>query len=363
MINIILSLIVFIRFMFADESISYDYRFYIAFFNELNILSIFDLFKRIEESFPYISWGEPRTSEFEFGFALISYTLGKFFYPKLLYSVIAASSIYIKLDVLRKFKVHFLLLFLFYVFDICIFESNQLRAGLALAFFMMLFYYNYQKNYNFLKFILIVLASTIHLSILVLIGLLFLSNFIISFNKKSSVKLLFYIFLLFFFIVNNLGFISSIFGAFPHVQDKIYEYQFIENNFDTYNSTSGWNHASALSLLFTLFFFLSRKFVQKKESIYGIIFSACNFILIFFSNELIIISGRLWLLCFPILLLCFSIGLEYSRPHYKNALFFLEYTIFAFLLFLLLTIIYRYPSSNFFSLIFTPIDFIPPELY
>jgi len=354
--SFILSIATFARFLYADNSISFDYQFYIYFFNELNDITIFELLNRVMESFPYVSWGDLGSGKFEFGFACIAYILGKLFNPAITYSMMASISVYIKLNVLKKFKVRYYEYFLFYIFDITIFESNQLRAGIALAIFMLLIYNVLNKNNKLHSLILILLSVFVHLSILPLILMLYIAKFIVLFNKNFLI--LIFLFLLETIAVTNLDFISSFFGG------KVAEYNMLSNSFDVYNKTSGINIASILAATFSILFFTNRDIFYKKIYwIYGIVYSGTCVVLIVFSEYLVILSDRLWLLCLPIIILFYSHTLECCNFHHIKINFVLKNIIRIELFFyVVISLLYRYPSSNFFDFIVPKFEFIPPTL-
>jgi hypothetical protein len=353
-IILILSTATFIRFLFADNSISFDYQFYIKFFNEINDLSTLDLVGRIREGFPYVFWGTFKTGKFELGFAVLAYVFGKLLNPELLYSFIAAISIYLKLDILRKFKVHYYFLFIFYIFDIVVFESNQMRAGLALAVFMALMYNNIYKNNPILTIFLAMISMLIHVSIVIPLIILYLAYISLKLNNKYIFMAL--IFLVEIICVMNLESISSLFGG------KVAEYNMLSNNFDVYNKTSGINIASIMALTFGIYFIMNIRIAYNyKIPIYGVMFSISSSILILFSDFFIILSDRIWLLLFPILILLFS-NLDNFWKSDRNNLLFKILIIFESFLYTIINLLYRYPSSNFFDFIIPVYEFIPPTL-
>ena len=126
-INLWLALSVFLRFLFADNSISFDYQFYIQFFEEVSALDIRLFLERSLGSFPYFPWAD--SGKFEIGIAFVAFFLGKFLEPAVLYALIAAVSILIKLEIFRSFGLGLYKTLIFYVFDVVLFESNALRAG------------------------------------------------------------------------------------------------------------------------------------------------------------------------------------------------------------------------------------------
>ena len=129
--NVALTLITFARLIFADESISFDYRFYIEFIKEISNLK-FDVFlNRLSQDLPYFTWSG--YGQFETGFAFLVYPLSQVFGPSTVYALISCFSLLVKLETLRFFKVDYYRILIFYIFDVIIFESNALRAGIALA--------------------------------------------------------------------------------------------------------------------------------------------------------------------------------------------------------------------------------------
>ena len=355
LLNLVLSTLTFIRYIFADNTISYDYQFYITFFEEINRINFLDFGSAIGKEFPYIRWGEGGFGKFECGFGILAYTLGKVFNPSVLYALIASVSIYIKLDILRRFNIKFYQYFIFFIFDITIFESNQLRAGLALAIFMVFIYNNLNKNNKILSLFLLLFSALCHLSIIILVVIFYLSKFAINLKKK-------YFFILLLFILEsvavlNLNFITSFFGG------KIEEYNILSNNFDVYNKTSGINISSILAITFAIYFLYNKKTGSKNESwIYGFLFSGISAILIFFSNFFIILSDRIWLLCLPIILLFYSYESFYLENNKKFSLILNNIIVMELFYYIIINLLYRYPSSNFFDFmhIIPNFEFIPP---
>ena len=197
-------------------------------------------------------------------------------------------------------------------------------------------------------------SALMHVSIIILIVILYLSKYITIINKK------YYFIIILFFIeiisVWNLDYISSFFGG------KVSEYNFIANNFDIYNKTSGINIASILAITFTIYFFMNRKSKSKNENwVYGFTFSGICAILIIFSNYFIVLSDRIWLLSVPVILLFYSapFSSHFSKNYYKNII---RIELF---LYVIVNLLYRYPASNFFDFIFIIPEYklIATELY
>ena len=90
--------IIFLIFLNADYRISLDFETYIMFFNTLGRISLTDLSLNFFDNFPYIvdSSASVGGTNWEFGFAILAYSLMQFFGPNLTYALIAATSLFIK---------------------------------------------------------------------------------------------------------------------------------------------------------------------------------------------------------------------------------------------------------------------------
>lgn len=331
---LLLSAITFLRFYFADNSISYDYKFYILFIEELSELTWKELFKNIIASFPYVSWANCGSGSFEFLFAIFCYVLSLIFDAKITYAMLAAASIYAKMWVFFKIKANKFIIIIFYIYSVTIFESNAVRVGIALAFFMyfIYFYINFSKVY----ISLIIISISLHVSMIVPIFIFIASIFLLKRNKIFTYISIFVAIILFFEIEKLI----------PIMGEKIKEYYILSKEFDFYNKTSGLKITTILSFLFAIYFYKNFKLSAHITSFFGMYISLNSSIMIFTLTALPIIADRLWLIFLPLILFSMalqSVNKEFGFDSIKSLIYILL------VIYVIGNLLYRYPSTNFFN--------------
>lgn len=342
---------------------SFDYQFYIIFIKEISNLGGGDFLARIIEGFPYFPWAD--AGKFEFGFASVIYPFSLFLDSAVLFALIASVSIFLKLELLRRFGLGFYRLIIFYFFDVILFESNMLRAGIALSFVLLSCWFYLKRGSVFLAFGCGILAGFFHLSayvFLVLGGVAFFMRKIgvgrvgIGFVIISSVV-----------VASNLEFIFEVVGG------KLSEYLIQAKDFDLYTGASGLNASSFLCFLFAVYFWggiFRLKSDFRKEILvsayYAELLSVSVGVLILFSGFLSVVGDRIFQLGFPVLLALLGFFQKNTNNNYK--LIGWRFGVFNlsvdFLLFyyVIIGLLFRYPQTNFFSWITGTIEFIPPDI-
>lgn len=368
----VLSMFILLSLFFADYRISYDYRFYIAFIESVGALSLTDFFDCLIGYFPYFPFGE--YGRFEFGFAVFVYIISMFFSGSAAYGVIGFLSMYIKLDVIRRMGGSTFSIFMFFIFFSVLFESNAIRAGLAVAIFMLGLYLFEFLGKRILGLFLVLLSPTFHLSALVLVLVLFCYISVVYVARSRFVLLLLLILftIIFLNLIGMIEFLAYVFGG------KIEEYLVLSEDFGLYVGASGVNLSSISALALVGFFLYSiareGQINVGDKSVLGLLFAFFSAGLVLFSGPFSIIGDRIWQMMFPV---AFSI-FEYvktdfyaaSKTRYRGlrngyASVFLVLSFFAtFIMSVLVVgnILVRYPQSNIFSFVTGERDLIPPEV-
>lgn len=358
-LNLFLVLVTFFRFIFAQDSISYDYQFYIIFIQEISNLRVDEFFARVIEGFPYFHWAN--NGKFEFGFAFFVYPFSLFFDPEVTYALIASLSIFLKMEILRSFGLGFYRLFVFYLFDIILFESNMMRAGVALSFVLLSCWFYFKREYIFFAVIFSILAGFFHLSsyvFLVLGG----GAFFIKKIKLGRAGIGFLIFLSTIAAVN----LELIFDA---VGGKLSDYIIQAKEFDLYTGASGLNASSILCFLFAVYFWglIFRSNVNLREKTllsfyYAEMISVSVGILILFSGFLSVLGDRLFQIALPVLLALLGFyqggGNKFLLSGWRINIF--NFSVNSLLFYyVVIGLLFRYPLTNFFSWITGEIEFSP----
>ena len=369
-----------IRLSVANNSISFDYQFYIEFIDEVKKAQFSVFIENIVSEIPYYPWGD--FGKFEFGFAILVYAFPATLSSNTIYTTIACASLLWKLEIMRRFRVPVPVLILFFIFFVTLFESNALRAGVALAFLMAGTWQLVRHGSVWRASPYFLLSVTFHLSAIIVIGMIILSY--ISTLLSISRRVLMAILLIALVIPINLLQISSLFGG------KVAEYVLLADSFDLYTGASAFNIGSGMALLFFLFFFVAIKrgfldFVTASNSPgqlvvrTGLLLSYTAACLIVFSGALSIIGGRMWLLILPIItcLMClfytterpiggrampwFSIAASRQRAN-GLVIAWIPWLILSLVgLYIVVNLLIRYPQSNFFDFLLDRVEVIPPE--
>lgn len=369
----IFSVFVFLSLFFADQSISYDYRFYIAFIAGVGNLSLSDFVDAIVKSFPYFPFGE--YGKFEFGFAIFVYVISFFFSGSAAYGVVGFLSVYIKLEVIRRMGGSVFSIFMFFIFFSVLFESNAIRAGLAVAVFMLGLYFFEFLGKRLLGLFLVLLSPTFHLSAFSLVLVLFCYVGIVYVLRSRFVLFLSLVVFVIVFLnlIGVVEFLAYLFGG------KIEEYLILSGDFGLYVGASGFNLSSLSSLALVVFFLylIFREEGQNNvgdKAILGLLFAFFSAGLVLFSGPFSIIGDRIWQMMFPV---AFSI-FEYLKANfyatskarcrelrngYISVFLVLSFSAtFIMGVIVVVNILVRYPQSNIFSFITGERDLIPPAV-
>lgn len=361
-LNSSLVLVTFFRFLFAQDSISYDYQFYIFFIKEISSLDLNGFFSRVIEGFPYFRWADH--GKFEFGFAFFVYPFSLFFDSEVVYALIASLSIFVKVEILRSFGLGFYRLFIFYLFDIILFESNMMRAGIALSFVLLSCWLYFKRESVFFALFFAILAGSFHLSSYAFLALGVVAYFIQNIKLgRTGIGLLIFLSIIF---AGNLEFVFEVVGG------KLSEYLIQAKEFDLYTGASGLNASSFLCFLFAVYFwnliFLSNVNLKEKTLLsfyYAEVISISFGVLILFSGFLSILGDRFFQMGLPVLLAL--IGFSQGKGgRFLLSGWFVNIFNFSvnFLLFyyVVIGLLFRYPLTNFFSWITGVIEFTPPAV-
>jgi len=372
-----------LRLSLADESLSFDYQFYIAFIDEVRSYSVDDFVSNIIEFFPYYPWG--KFGRFEFGFAVLVYLFPSAIGSGAVYAIIACASLFWKLQIMRRSRVPSAVIALFFIFFITLFESNALRAGVALAF-VMAGVFNLAtgegRGRRWLGVFLLLVACTFHVSALAMVGLVAI-GVLAAMLKISRIKLLIGL-SIGLIIPAKLMTIAQLFGG------KIAEYVYIAERYDLYSGASGINVSSVSAIL--LFVFFATEIGRDSAASDGnsierysfgartglvLSYGAANLIL--FSGILSVIGDRIWQLILPtvICLMCiiytasswpqsvFGIWARVAKnPGRHGGIVATWSPVIIFTIvgtYIVVNLLFRYPQSNFFDFIFDRIELIPPN--
>ena len=373
-LNVALFALTFLRLLNADDSLSYDYRHYIYFLDEISRLTLGTFIASAADLFTDNYWADFK--EFEFGFILMAYPMTLLFDSVTVYAIIASVSLLVKLEVLRFFEVDLYKVLIFFLFDISLFECNAVRASVALAI-VMVFCMLAVKHASFALILLGgLLASFFHTSAL---ALLFSSLVTYLFCKaqvrRVGVVLMFIIGLL---MMRNLDAILEGAGG------KLAYYLVLAREYDRYTGASGFNSISLLCIIFALFFARQAlrdnpdSGVRKDVAEYyyfAMTLSITTGILIMFSGVVAVIGDRIWQLVLPLLMLYTSLCKKLSYPHNRGRaffdlssradLYFFTNLIVNVLLFyyVVIGLFIRFPLSNFFSWILGVEELTPLEVF
>lgn len=355
-INVAILSFVLLRLLYVDNDVSFDRVFYLEFIKEISELSLHDFYARLVLGFPYFGWAD--FGAFESGFAVISYFFSMIMSPALTWAVMGIISLAIKFLILASANVKIFKLYAALIFSLILFESNALRAGMAVAMIMLgIFLLNRKKFHSVLFFLF---SCLFHLSSFAIIILIFFGSLI---NKSKYVGL--YISFAVVgsaFLAISLPLIGELAGG------KLYEYYIQSTEFGLYTGASGLNFSSIICLIFFIKFawivndknFYNNTADERKIATIGCLISGVCASLLIFSGPFAIIGDRIWQMAFmPLLLLESKIG--YIKNIFNRVINYVGFIIIGVYVFINLLI--RYPQSNFFAPLLPVVDLIPPNVY
>jgi hypothetical protein len=375
-VNFLLALAIVVRLMLSDDSLSFDYQFYLDFISEVRGETLTGFLTKAMSEFPYYPWGS--FGRFEVGFAFLVYLFPSFLSAPIVYASIAGASLYIKLEVMRTMRVSPPMLILFFVFFVTLFEANALRAGLALTA-LMLAVVRLTRTPTLRGVIpYFVVAVSFHVSAIIPIALVILGT--LTWRRRVGPKALAAMLLFGLVVPANLMSFASLFSG------KIADYVVLADEFDLYTGASGLNLASLMCITFGLTlvgYMLARpdheRLASRPSLHVGLLLAYGAGALVLLSGALSIIGDRVWQLAFPIIWALVSQA-HSTWPHSTLKLPFFDlrssagrggvlisagWLLLVGLLsfYIVVNILFRYPQSNFFSSIVGKKELIAPTAH
>lgn len=374
-VNLLFVLVLVARLLFADQSLSFDYQFYLDFITEVRGESLPEFLSKAATEFPYYPWAE--FGLFEVGFAFLIFLFPSFLSAQVIYAAVAGTSLFVKLDIMRRMRVSAPMLTLFFVFFVTLFECNALRAGLALTALMLGVMRLTRTGRLRSSTAYFVIAMGFHVSAIVPIALILAGSF--AWRSEASPKTLATVLLVGLALPANLTIIASLIGG------KIAEYVILAEEFDLYTGASGLNVVSLMCITFALTFVgymlapaKDARPISRPSLHVGLLLAYGTGALVLFSGALSIIGDRIWQMALPIIWALIS----NARSQWPETIFRLPFfnlrsasgrggvlislgSVFLVGLlsfYIVVNLVFRYPQTNFFSSIVGKIDLIPPTV-
>ncbi|MGX5201596.1 EpsG family protein [Aliikangiella sp. IMCC44632] len=335
----LLLILSFISFYNAKSDFSYDYRHYIKYAEEVSLLSFNEIISTING--PYFELRNS-TGGIELGFVFILKVFTLFSSdPKVVYALIGTFSLFLKVRILSLLNVSTSWIIFICLYSAVLLESNALRSGLSLSFFLYFLYCYFKKN-TIVALFFAILAIATHFQSLYFITLLY------AYTRCSKFS---------FFQrrwgMNFLALCSLFVGLFGSVLinqfslGKLAVYASNESQSGGLNLVSG---ISLISLLVIMFSFIingplrSRTSLLFKEEYYFGCIVICSSALSFyiFLTEIAVVGDRLWQWAFVVLVASYNGFYKRKINSAGNIL------LASCMLISLINIIFRYPLSNFF---------------
>jgi len=346
---ILLTLIYLFFFDSYGDNLSYDYPHYVDFISSISNEGFVGLLENISFNFPY--YISETGVIFEFGFVSIAYIFSLLFRPDFAYGLLTSVFLFLKMEILRRSGVGVFGILIFFVFSVSLFETNAVRAGVAVFFVILSFYSLYARQCGWFAVFSLICAVSVHVS-----ALLFLAAYAVAFflSKSRQWKLFLVVFVAcLFFLVVNLRWL------FIFVGGKLGDYVEQADINGLYTGASGFNSVSLLcgiliirlmlSLAYgTLFLNSIRPSDNRLLFFYMAVVLIISFILVLAGGVLSIVGDRLWHMAFCALLPLYS-----GRQIFVNSLG--SYDLLVIPIFLLVvyygifSTVFLYPQSNFFS--------------
>lgn len=374
LIGVIIFIITFTVFLFAESKISLDYGAYFNFLNKLSSFTFSNIVNNLLENFPYIvddtlAVGQ---SNWEFGFVVLAYPLTILFGPQITYALIASFSITLKFFAFNRLNINFIIIICLLIISITLFEANALRAGLALSVYLLGLSIHKANHKKVLLYS--VLACFFHISFIIFI-VLHLFGYLLN-NVKYKITLLLLTAAFSIFVLINLSevvlFTIYFLGA-NIVAEKLLSYFTISEILLT-NQATGLNTVSLIFLSLAIISAINLSLFQQREAsiiIFGLILAGLGFAINTFSGNFYIIADRL---VQPLLYSTMTIFYASTiNSQLKNQIDIkkidlqfvvkdiMHYFMMVLMIYYSYSLLYIYPQSNFFS-IFTGYNdlYVPP---
>jgi hypothetical protein len=340
----VVSVLVFIRFLNAETPFSYDYETYLRIIDSLSYLTFAELFGD-NLILPYVvSYGAvPVEVGFAFVVKCISLVTS---IPEVSYALMATASLVVRISAMMLLRVPRLWILWINIFPIILFESNALRLGMA-ASILLLSLQRILTGNRVIGVSLLVLSLTFHLQLVFFVLPFTVFYFLYPWITRNKFYVIFALFI--FTVAAVVG--SNYLALLPSEKISVYVAR-------GSTASAGLSITSSLSILLLV---SSASLIHMNPRLhegakpFAAILAACfpSLVLFVFVTNISAIGDRAWQLAFMIF----------------SAFFFSNWTTrkrrkIPFLIFVLLTSalvinsIYRYPLADFFSPPFPPIDFI-----
>ena len=342
--SILVFLTLFARLYFADDTISYDRKFYIQFFTNLDTLDINAFLQALIGGFPYFK--AESALRFEVGFALISYPLSSVFSPSFVWAILGVSILLFKSKLLLLANVPIFWVALLFIFSLLFQETNMLRVAVAVTFFMYSLFLHY--NGKRVWFFFLAFSCLCHVSMIAFAGIFIISQAISRVTQRKSV--------IFLFFLCSLALILFINPLAEIIGGKLGEYAFLANEHDMYQGSSGLKLTSLISLLI-LAHSISCYRLQvnnneisarlKTYSTFYVLLSGFVTLLVLFGGALSIVGDRLWQSSIIILIQTYGL----TKKQYSRNLSSYSINLCTFIIVFIFVIsnpIFRYPQTNLF---------------
>jgi hypothetical protein len=327
--------LIFIRFLFAQQPFSFDYSSYILIIDSVSSLTYAEilganldlLYVKIHHSIPI-----------EFGFVLIVKTISLFGYsPEETYAIIAALSVGLRIYTMRSLGLPVYWILWVNMIAITLFEANALRLGVASSVII------FGLRQLFLSrvhagFLIIGAATIIHLQTVLFIFPFVMSYLffcVVPYTKISAIILL--------ISVSFATYFS--FGLVSYVQnEKILDYA--ERGASV---SAGLSVTSVLAVVMLMVALIAAKrhrmlYVDASFFISIVAASAPSIFALIFLTNVAVIGDRAWQLVFVILtVFCFT---QWTDAKWRKLLL---YIIIVLSCVMHLNVLIRYPLSDFFS--------------
>lgn len=159
---ILFSALAFCSFFSAQENFSYDYVFYIGYFDAIQRMQLDDIFLSLQSNLPFIYVSVPPSGLLEVGFVLVVKALSYIAEsPALVYACIATASLMTRVLIMRRLGINWGWIVLINIYAITLFEANAIRAGCALT--LIIFGgYSLLRHRRLLGFALLVSSIAFH---------------------------------------------------------------------------------------------------------------------------------------------------------------------------------------------------------
>ena len=348
----ILFIMLLLIYLNADIGFSYDYQYYYSYINQISSSTLDDIKYLQNGIYVYLK----SSAGLEFGFVylvkLISFVFSD---ATQIYAVIATTSLMLKIYVSRKYNVSWPWVYMIVIYSGVLLESNALRSGLSLTFFMCALLL-IDKNKSAMAFFLFLLALSMHIQSLFFILLFSIFHFLYKnkfFNSLTNMYVLLILSVLTGVFVNLLLSVI-IFG-------KLKEYS-------TNTSSYGGLNLSSFFLILTFLYYVYHMTKTNKVNVnidstakYRILMLVPVVSISIFVTSIAALGDRLWQ--WGTVLLVISVCSYYNCR--KDKVFVLnrvklsigKILLLINLLIVVTGIVYRYPLSNFFYPLLPYIDF------